>query len=312
MRIRNATKQCLVLLATAALFFAGCGKSKKKSSVTSDSETERESSVTSDSKTERESRLAVLEIFVDKNGRVAFPDELQEEIAQGEIVISHDGATSLKYVDDEKLRKRVQEFAIDVLTSTKRGVGTEVESIEEEGGIKVKIEEDESIESIEDEIDRSIAKHLFINAHPEARHQDVCNVIRKVVKICGQVGVSDLMTSTYKAFTSMAFTLGTINVDGKNRPLVVICPAPGPAPSEGERKVSGKSITIRIVRGGFLVAGNLCSLADIDLILKNAPCAPQDIHVFACCPSESSHRQLIALLSVCAKHDIPGVYLLSM
>ncbi len=292
MRAKEAIARGLVLGAMAVVvLFIGCGKSKKsESSSGSTSEQKSEARYDAESKQRTkgkgapESRLEVLEIFVGADGRVAFPDELQDKIVRGEIVLPRYGEESFpgacQWPEDEEgnvLRKKLEAFAAKL-----RDLGQKPEA--------------EGDDDRGDRIDCSAARHIFINADPETRYQ----YVRKVMSAALDSGFKD-------------FTLGTVHVNGKYLPLVVTCLSRC-SDEDDEQEVEnaeGKLIMIEMAGDGFRVAGELLTLAEVDVVLKSAPVRPEDVHVAVRCSDNLPHSMLIALLSVCAKHGIPGAFLVN-
>ena len=265
MRIRNATRRWLILFATAAVLFSGCGKSK------TDAETEPAS------EPKQESKAEMLEIFVDKDGRIAFPEDFQAEIIRGDF---DPDKVEVKYVDDQAVKKRLDELAARLWNRESSGV------------IKVfKLGDSKFL---------SAANYIFLNAHPEAKHEDVRRVLRLVL----EAGFWDDVT------------FGTIVLNGKALPLAFSPPARKGATSAGKLDVDGDYDRVEIQVGcsndGYIIGGRVFTLADVDSYMKERiAVSSRDIPVIIFCPLESLHRSLIAVLSVCARHGMSNVLILS-
>ena len=262
MRIRNATRRWLILFATAAVLFSGCGKSK------TDAETEPAS------EPKQESKAEMLEIFVDKDGRIAFPEDFQAEIIRGDF---DPDKVEVKYVDDQAVKKRLDELAARLWNRESSGV------------IKVfKLGDSKFL---------SAANYIFLNAHPEAKHEDVRRVLRLVL----EAGFWDDVT------------FGTIVLNGKALPLAFSPPARKGASSAGKPDEDVDRIEIQIgSKCGFLIDQSFATLADVDSYMKKRiASSSRDIPVRILCSLESLHRSLIAVLSVCAKHGMSNVLILS-
>ena len=264
MQIRKVTNRCLILFATAAVLFFGCGKSK------TDAETETASEPKQESKSE------MLEIFVDKDGRIAFPEDFQAEIIRGDF---DPDKIEMKYVDDAAVKKRLDDLAARLWKQ------------QSSGGIKVFEEGDSKF--------LSSAKYIFLNAHPEALHKDV----RRVLRLVKESGFWDDVT------------FGTIVIGNRSLPLAFSPPVRKASSGAGKSDVVEEiddTVSVQIGSAhGFLVNGRCCTLAEVDSYLKGIATLSRDVPVHVVCPLDSLHRSLIAALSVCAKHGLSTVVIRS-
>ena len=261
MQIRKVTNRCLILFATAAVLFSGCGKSK------TDAETE----------TKQESNSGMLEIFVDKDGRIAFPDDFQAEIIRGDF---DPDKVEVKYVDDAVVKKRLDDLAARLWKQ------------QSSGGIKVfKVGDSKFLSS---------AKYIFLNAHPEALHKDV----RRVLRLVKESGFWDDVTFG---------TLVSHNLTAL--PLAFSPPVRKASLGAGRADVVEEvddTVSIQIGSAdGFLVNDRDCTLKEVRSYLKKIAMLSRDVPVHVVCPLDSLHRSLIDVLSVCAEHGLSTVVIRS-
>ena len=251
-----------------------------------------------------------VEVFVARDGRIAFPEDYQSPEFLEKFIA--DEVDDMPYTDFEALRERFKELGISrPWESPKR----------ETGGIQIAIVDASSGLSGTDLPDES--RYVFINAHPEAKHRDVANVMN---------------CATMSGLWYM--TLGTTTVGEREVPLAVSRPAPCsgrswwndeeeeyPDSEDWDRQKpkktmpiwrdvgdDGKGIVIAISADSYVIADKKHSLAEVESILVWTLAPPEKTGVCIMCAGNSQHRSLIALLQVCAKHGIPSgkIYLFSM
>ena len=232
----------------------------------------------------------MLEIFVDKDGRIAFPDEFQAEILRGDF---DPDKVEVKYVDDQAVKKRLDELA------------SRLWNHEFSGSIKVfEYETDEKDHGGEKKKWLSASKHIFLNAHPEVQHEHV----RHVLGLVRAAGFWDDVT------------YGTIVLDGKALPLTFSPPrrkeSSSAGKADGGRGVKNSGcIKIEIGQSDryFSFEKCPCTFARVDTNLKKIiATSSRDVPVKIFCDLDSLHRSLIAVLSLCAKHGMSNVMILSM
>lgn len=260
--------------------------------------------------------LGTIEIYIDKDGQIAFPEEIQ---------IDDDGIPSIKYTDFETLRERLKTLHKESMEKSEcHAIVVHLSPVIEDSDYSAddSLEESEgNAVAVSDSIaDPLVLPDVFINAAPDARHSAVARVLNCAAQ-CGY----------------WQFTFGSIEYKGKVLPIGVCRPEPasgfdpmryirgGDYDDEGN-EIQGaelkriwhtrgagehirKTIAIGINKGWqgdqFIIAGEKINLAAIDNLLGAAGISSSKIDVCICCSGESSHKTLVALLSVCTKHEIP-------